>query len=345
VAKSPILGVVSRLDDAVGLVISAHSHQAYDCRLPNSVGRLISVTQAGAFGRVLTNLDVTLDTRTHRMTNVIASNVLVSQPDADAAGSPVHPFLSSAQVQAVRRIVADYESAVAPMANKVIGSISSPLPSKQSASGEQLAGDLLADAQLAATAAPNSGGAVVSLLGSGGVRYPGFDIPNATYPHAVTYAEAFTVRPFGNGLVTVTLTSRNIKDLLEQQFAGCNGQTGDSVLQVSIGFHVEWSASAAPCSKIVNVSLVNPANGGAVDRIVIDGSVQNPAKTYRVSTDEFLAAGRDNFSVFLQGTEPADGPTDIAAVESFMTASYKAPNAPFDPSNPSLHLPRIVKLP
>ena len=39
----------------------------------------------------------------------------------------------------------------------------------------------------------------------------------------VTYGEAFTIQPFGNSLVTLTLTAQQLKDVLEQQFAGCRG--------------------------------------------------------------------------------------------------------------------------
>jgi 5'-nucleotidase len=108
---------------------------------------------------------------------------------------------------------------------------------------------------------------------------------------------------------------------------------------------MEWSAAAAPCSKIVNASIMIPANDGAADRLVVNGVVQHPAKAYRVSADEFLAAGKDNFSVMLEATDPVEGTTDIAGLAAYMTSTYLAPKAPFDPSNPALHLPRIVKLP
>ena len=65
-STSPIKDIVSRLDDAVDLVISGHTHTGYNCRLPNKIGRLIPVTQASAFGRVLTTIDMTLDTATVR---------------------------------------------------------------------------------------------------------------------------------------------------------------------------------------------------------------------------------------------------------------------------------------
>ena len=91
---SPIVDVVSRLSDLY-LVISGHTHKAYNCRLPNSAGRLIPVTQAGYYGRLLSNIDLSVDRSTGQVTHIAASNLLVSHPAADALTSPVHPFLLS----------------------------------------------------------------------------------------------------------------------------------------------------------------------------------------------------------------------------------------------------------
>jgi len=340
-----IKSIVARLPDEVDLVISAHSHVAYNCRMPNAVGREVPVTQASAFGRLLTDIDIRFDPATKRPTGVTARNILVSQPDADLPSSPVHPFLASPQVTAIRALVRDYGTAVAPIANQVIGIIKEPLPSAPvaSGSGEELAGDLVADSQLAATAATTNGGAVISFVSGSGVRNPGFNSPNATYPHNVTYQEAFTVRPFGNNLVSMTLTAQQLKDALEQQFSGCNGQTSDNILEVSKGLHVDWSASSAPCNKIVNVVLT-PSNGAAPDQIVVNHVLQHPGQTYRISIDNFLAAGKNNFTTFLKGTAQTAGPQDIDALVAFMKENYSSPNRPFDPADPTLGIPRITKV-
>jgi len=332
--------IVAGLPDEVDLVISAHSHVAYNCQMKNSVGRLLPVTQASAFGRALTDVDLSFNPTTGRAEKVVAKNILVSQPAADAATSAVHPFLSSPSVVAIRALIADYEKAVAPVANQVVGSIARALPSNPDPSGEELAGDLVADSQLSATSAE---GAVMSFINGSGVRNPGFNTPNATYPHDVTYQEAFTARPFGNSLVAMTLTAQQIKDALEQQFTGCSGQTSDNILQVSKGLHVEWSASAAPCHKIANVTLTTD---GAVspEKIVSNYVVDQPQKTYRISMDNYLAAGKSNFTVFLQGTNQTGGPLDIDAVVSYLSSTTLAPKPPFDPADPALGIPRIKKL-
>lgn len=344
-AHSPIVDVVSRLSDSVDLVISGHTHKAYNCRLPNSAGRLIPVTQAGYYGRLLSDIDLSVDSSTGRVTHIAASNLVVSHPAADDLMSPVHAFLSSPSIERIRALVAEYAAAVAPLANQVIGAIAAPLTNAPGPSGEQPAGDLIADSEFAATSPAQMGGAVIAFVNAGGVRPPGFDVAQATYPHNVTYQEAFAVRPFGNSLVTMSLSAGEIKDLLEQQFPGCNGQTSNRILQVSRGLHVEWSVSAAPCQKIVNVTLLAAADDGPIDRIVDHGVVQHPTKLYRVTVDNYLASGGDDFSVLPQGTDRVGGPQDIDALVAYLSATYKSPQAPYDPKDPALHLPRVVQLP
>ncbi len=167
---SPILNVVSRLDDAVDLVISAHTHVAYSCRVPNSKGRLIPVTQASAFGRMLSDIDLTVNKHSGHVESVVARNLLVSQPEADNSTSAVHPFLASAPVKKIRGLLTDYEAAISKVTSQVIGSIAAPLTDSLDPNGEQPVGDLVQDAQLAATAGADAGGALVSFGNSSGVR-------------------------------------------------------------------------------------------------------------------------------------------------------------------------------
>ena len=132
-------------------------------------------------------------------------------------------------------------------------------------------------------------------------------------PGQVTYGEAFAVQPFGNSLVTMTLTGAQIDTLLEQQFVGC-GQTSNRILQVSAGFTYTWSASGGACSKI------DPAT------IRIGGVTVNPAASYRITVNSFLADGGDNFLVLKAGTNRLGGDVDLDALDKyFQTYSPVAP--------------------
>jgi 5'-nucleotidase len=170
-------------------------------------------------------------------------------------------------------------------------------------------------------------------MNAGGVRNPGFlfsQISGGEAAGDVTYGEAFTVQPFGNSLVTITLTGQQIKDVLEQQFPGCMGQTVKRIMQVSNGFSYSWSDSAPACGKISDISL----NGAPIDL----------AANYRVTVNNFMSTGGDGFGVFVGGTSPLGGAQDIDALVAYM-ANFKLPNPAYNPADVGLHKPRITKLP
>ena len=125
------------------------------------------------------------------------------------------------------RNIVDYNALVAPLSGQVIGRIAAPLSNSANAAGEMPAGDAIADAQLQATQPATLGGAVVAFMNASGVRNGGIPIAGSapSYPHDITYGDAFNAQPFGNTLATLTLTAQQLKNLLEQQFVGCLGQT------------------------------------------------------------------------------------------------------------------------
>lgn len=323
-AGSAIADIVKKLDDAVDVVVSGHTHAAYNCKLPNSVGRTISVTSSSAFGRVLTDINVTIDPVSRNITMVDANNLLVARND------PAVP-----PDAAVAKIVASYGALVSPVAGAVIGAISTDLPnSRTDGACNMPAGNLIADAQLAATQASGFGQAVIAFMNGGGVRSPGFIYAQSTANEGngnVTYGEAFTVQPFGNSFVTLTLTAADLKNVLEEQFAGCRGQiaTASRFMLPSAGFKYLWDGAKACDARISNVTL--SANGSTEVIVDAGGVVLNPAKTYRVTVNNFMADGGDGYSTFLKGTNRLGGAQDIDGLVAFM-AQYKPPKGPYNPA-------------
>ena len=234
---------------------------------------------------------------------------------------------------ALAGIVKGYDALVAPRAAVVIGSIATELPNNASDPAcNMLAGALIADAQLAATAAPAFGGAAIAFMNRGGVRTPGF-----TYRQRagegdgnLTYGEAFTAQPFGNSLVTMTLTAQDIKDALEQQFAGCRGQlpTATRLMIPSAGFKYRWDGAKACDQRIHSVTLTR--DGRTETLVDAGGKVLDPAREYRVTVNSYLASGGDSFSTFLKGKAPLGGALDLDALVDYM-ARFKAPNPPYAP--------------
>ena len=320
-AGSAIANLVKRLDNAVDLVVSGHTHAAYNCKLPNASGRAIAVTSSSSFGRVLSDIDLTIDPVSHDVTGVVATNRLVLRNDPAVAADST-----------VAKIIAGYSSLVSPIANTTLGSIATELlNSRVDGACNMPAGTLVADAMLAATAPAAFGQASIALMNGGGVRSPGFLFASSTAGEGngnVTYGEAFTVQPFGNSLVTMSLSSQQLKDVLEQQFAGCNGQspTATRIMLPSAGFKYSWDGTKACGSRISNVTL---RNGAAAETLVdASGVVANPAKTYRVTVNNFMADGGDGYSTFNKGTNRVGGAQDIDALVSYLS-QFKAPKPPF----------------
>jgi 5'-nucleotidase len=208
------------------------------------------------------------------------------------------------------------------------------------------AGDLIADAQLAATAPAGFGEAVIAFMNRGGVRSPGFTFATSGAGEGdgnVTYGEAFTVQPFGNSLVTMTLTAQDLKNALEQQFAGCRGQSATTtrVMLPSAGFRYVWDGTRACDQRISSVTLTR--NGITETIVDANGIVLDPARPYRVTVNNFMSTGGDGFTTFLNGKDLLGGAQDIDALVAYL-AGFKAPRAAYDPGDTSLQKPRITRI-
>jgi 5'-nucleotidase len=329
-ADSPIKSIVGALDGAVDLVITGHTHAAYNCQLPLSTGKLVSVTSANATGRVLTDIDVTLDHKTRDVISVAAINRVVDRSNAN--------ITPRADVAA---LVAAYKRLAAPVANQVIGSIASDVPNTKDAACNMPAGDLIADAQWQATAGADSGGAQLALMNPGGVRSPGFLFAGSDSGEGngnVTYGEAFTVQPFGNALVTLTLSSQQLKDTLEQQFANCFGQGSfGRIMLPSMGVRYEWDNNQACGAKVRNLSI------GPTMVVDASGQLPEPGRAWRVTVNSFLADGGDGFTTLKGGTQRVGGGQDIDALSAYL-GGFKSPLPPYDPLAANLGKPRLVRM-
>jgi 5'-nucleotidase len=308
-----ITPIVSRLDPEYGVVISGHTHRFYTCSLPNLSGNSL-VTSAGSFGVLVTDVHAELDRTTKRFLTASATNVLVENSVRNANNTFTLDPTKADPV--VKRIADKYRTAVAPISNRVIGSITADITQTASPAGESAIGDVIADGQLAYT---SSAGAQVALMNSGGIRQSLVfnNSPGGEQPGQVTFGEAFNVQPFNNLVVTQTYTGQQLKDALEQQFAGCFGQitSGNRIMQPSAGLTYTWSAGAACGSKVINLQV----NGTPIDL----------AASYRVTTNDFLANGGDNFSRLTVGTNRVTAPGfDVDALAAYIGANSPVPPGP-----------------
>jgi 5'-nucleotidase len=272
------------------------------------------ITSASSFGRILSVISLTLDNRTGELVGSSAQNVIVENAlNTPAPGVTRIPDPSKEDPR-VQAVVQQYVTAAAPLANQVIGRIQGDLTRTASPLGESALGDVIADAQFVATQPANLGGAQLAFMNPGGIRADlrvGDISSGGEAPGEVTYGEAFTVQPFGNSLVTKTMTGDMLRRLLEQQFPGCGGQTVQRTLQVSSTFSYELTPSAATCQ-------------ARIGRMFVAGVEVAPTNSFRVTMNSFLAAGGDGFTVFNEGTAALGGAQDIDALVAAFAAAEPA---------------------
>jgi 5'-nucleotidase len=276
-----ILDVINRLDDDVDVVVSGHTHAFTNAIVENQNHKPILVTQAFSYGTAYADVDLTVDRRTRDVVAKSASIVTTYQARAD--GTPVTP---DAQVATLVQQAVDR---VAPLVSQVVGSTTTDITRTQNAAGESTLGDLIADSQRAEMATD------FAFMNPGGVRAD-------LLAGSINWGQLFTVQPFGNALVKMTLSGQQIHTLLEQQWVG---QASPRMLQIS-GLSYTWDASKPDGSKVSEVRKA----GTPIDK----------AASYTATVNNFMAGGGDNFVILKEGTNLVGGPLDLDAFIHYVAA-------------------------
>ncbi len=279
--SGPIVNIVKQLDKAVSVVVSGHTHKAYNCQID---GRL--VTSGDKYGTLVTDIDLTLDRGAGTITSAKANNVIV-RTDAFAKDP------------AQSKLIEAYTIRSNDIAKRPVATITASLTRDESPAGETNLGNLVADAQLHATREPSNGGAMIALSNIGGIRAPLTKVGAG----GISYADIFAVQPFHNNLVTVTLTGQQILTALEQQWLN---QPKPRPLQVSHNFSYTWDAARPVGQRVVPGS------------VTINGVQLSPSAEYRVTINSFLADGGDGFPVFKSGMNALAGSSDLDALDDYM---------------------------
>ena len=287
-----IVDIVKKFDRAVDVVISGHTHQAYVCEIDSRL-----VTSADKFGTLVTAIDLKLDPATRDVISAKADNTIVRM---NLAKDPEQTAL-----------IDSYEKVAAPIADRRAGTITATLSRVPKLAGESVLGDIIADAQLAATRSEANGGATMAFTNPGGIRTDIAMKDNG----AVSYADVFAAQPFRNRLVTLTLTGAQIKEMLEQQW---RDPARPRILQVSKGFTYSWDASKPDGEHVDAASM--KLNDTAIE----------PTKSYRVTVNDYLALGGDGFAVLKDGSAKQYGIYDDEALFAFFGA-----NSPISPVVPT----------
>jgi 5'-nucleotidase len=286
--SAEITAIAGAIDPAVAVIHTAHTHAAYNCTIG---GR--PVTSAAAFGRLITQINLSIDTTAHKVLSTSAKNVVVTR---DVTPDPT-----------VDALVNGYVAAAAPVADRQVGQIAADILDSTGSNGESPLGDVITDGMLAYAAAQGHPGDV-AFLNVGGIRDSLYYAPLYSEPAGdVTYEKAFNAIPFGDTVEVLQCTGSTIIAAVQQNiFSG-----GLQVFQVSNGFSYSWSSS-----------------GVDVASIMLDGAPIVPSATYDVVTVTFVQQGGDGYTAFESCTNPVPVGTDIDALAAYLTAHESPPLAP-----------------
>jgi 5'-nucleotidase len=199
--SGPIIDIANDMSPDIDVVITGHTHRGYICTIGTKL-----VTSAASLGRLITDIDLRIDRATGRVVGRTARNVLVSR--------------DVPKDEAETTIADHYRSLAARVASRPVGVAAAPITQARNEAGESALGGLVADGLLE-SARTVAGRVDVALTNTGGIRN---DLVPTGPPTAngltITYADVFSVLPFGNVLLVKTMTGDAFVRLLEQQFTG-----------------------------------------------------------------------------------------------------------------------------
>lgn len=301
--SGPLTGILDRLDTAVDVVVSGHTHQSYICDYSTlNPQKPFLLTSAGQYGTAITNIKLELDGKTGDVIKKDAQQVPI-QSEAYTSGTTTvnltNLYEKFNKTPSIEAILDKYRQAVTTISARIVGTATTVINRNAAESGETALGNLIADAQQAAALTASNQGSDFTLMNPGGVRA---DLQTNSN-NQITFGDVFAVQPFGNSIVTLSLTGQQIRELLEQQWSGANADR-PRILQPSkeLSYAYKKDATAVP----------------RATQIIISGQALMDSKSYRVTVNSFIADGGDNFTVLTKGTNRVGGGQDVDALEKYI---------------------------
>ena len=298
-AGGPFARMVTDVTPDVAAIFNGHTHKQYywDAPVPGAPGKTRPIVQTGNYGEYIGQIRLTIDTKTMSVTGYKAGNVKRTTSLEQPASDLVRDY---PRVAAVKTIVDKALADAAAVGNQPVGKVTADITTafggspavRDDRASESTLGNLVADSLVDALKAPDLGAAEIGVVNPGGLRNELYFAPDGT----ITYAEANAVLPFVNNLWTTSLTGAQFKTLLEQQWQTNPDGTVPSraYQQLGLSKNVNYTYDAAR------------AAGDRITSIRVNGTVIDPAKSYRIGTFNFLATGGDNFRIFTSGANTKD---------------------------------------
>ncbi|QEO15020.1 bifunctional metallophosphatase/5'-nucleotidase [Agromyces intestinalis] len=306
---SPFGQVVLGVDDSVDAIVSGHTHLAY-----NHVINGRPVISSGQYGEKFSNMEIVYDTDTDSIVSMDNEVIDASTPipgtsnftyrdvPDQAVTDLLAPYLAEADVRGavpLGSVTADLARGLQPDVD-ANGEVDPSKPAVENRGAESTLGNFVADVQYWSA---NQDAAVdIAFMNPGGLRTNIAYAPDGV----VTYREAANVQPFANSLFTQTLTGAQVKQVLEEQWQPAGSSRPFLKLGVNQGLTYTFDPTLPEGQRITGIAL----HGVPID----------PAATYRVVANSFLAAGGDNFFTLGQGTDRRDsGKIDLQSMVDWFT--------------------------
>ncbi len=287
-----IVTIADMLDPAIDAIISGHTHAGYNCIRGEKL-----LTSAQSYGRVLTQIELDIDTQLHEVVGKQAKNIAVTRTvPAEAT---------------VQSLVDRYVSLSAPIAERNVGTITSDIVRFAGPSGEIPLGEVLADALRAGT------GAAISFINNGSLRDT---LLFRQYYNegdgVVTFEKIHNVSPFRNTIYTLGCTGQQILNIVAQS----RFVPDVSVLQIS-GLKYSWATSRADG---------NGRNAAVPGSFFVNGVALDVATTYTVAVADFLAGGGDGYTALRACSLLSTHGVDIDILVSYFDANRPLASPPRD---------------
>ncbi|PZD93050.1 hypothetical protein DNH61_25035 [Paenibacillus sambharensis] len=274
----------------IDLIIDGHSHTNYP------QGQRVNgvlIASAGEYFKNAGVVTVAYNKETHEKQ--------LQARSIPASGLTLEQYPEDPSVKAVYDAIIQRQSAIKDV---VIGTTPIALEGERTMvrSGETNLGRLITSAML------DESGAQIAITNGGGIR-------NSIPAGDITKGQVLDVLPFGNYIITKSLTGAQIKAALEQGMA------------FGAGSFPHVAGMTVTVEKYTVMSGSTPVEKGRVKAITVNGQQMSDTESYVVATNDFMAAGGDGYTVL---AEPAVLNNFAALDEALISYMSKADLAAID---------------
>ncbi|WP_248737113.1 bifunctional 2',3'-cyclic-nucleotide 2'-phosphodiesterase/3'-nucleotidase [Neobacillus rhizosphaerae] len=274
-ATGQVVDMAKAIDSSVDVVYGAHDHKYLNTNVEGKV-----LVQSWSYGTAFSDIDLTIDPAT--------GDVIKDQTKAEVVDTLHSKITPDAKIKAE---LDGYQEDIKPIVSRPVSETAMELSKTANEHGESVLGNVIADGMRTIMHTQ------FGFMNSGGVRNP---LPKGI----ITWGDLFKVQPFGNDLVTMTITGEQVRTLLNQQFQA--PPSYNKIMAIS-GLKFTWNDKLPYGSKVVDIYL---ENGKKID----------PKADYTITVNNFMADGGDGFTVLKSGKNRVTGPVDLDAfVDYFKT--------------------------